>query len=119
MANRLSMFSVASESPAGRNGGQQTTQVSTTTLLNGIHNIYLASLPFELDSSTSIVVNTWLTAAQGGPTVDAALSSRAWEHARRRAEDGLIILGLVFFFQGTLIQLLTLPDRCMPQLPLS
>lgn len=95
MANRLSMFSMASESPANRNGGPQTAQVSTTTLLNGVHNIYLASQPYQLDSSTSVVVNTWLTAAQGGPTVDAGLSTRAWEHARRRAEDGLIILGYV------------------------
>lgn len=87
------MFSVTSDSAAGRNGGPQTAQVSTTTLLNGVHNIYLASQPHQLDSSTSVVVNTWLTAAQGGPTVDAALSTRAWEHARRRAEDGLIILG--------------------------
>lgn len=92
MANRMSMFSVASEGP-GNNRGPQTAQVSTTTLLNTIHNIYLASQPHQLDSSTSLVVNTWLTAAQGGPTVDAALATRAWEHARRRAEDGLIVLG--------------------------
>lgn len=88
------MFSVASDAQ-GNNRGPQTAQVSTTTLLNTIHNIYLASQPHQLDSSTSLVVNTWLTAAQGGPTVDAGLGTRAWEHARRRAEDGLIILGCV------------------------
>ncbi|KAL7627389.1 hypothetical protein AAE478_001582 [Parahypoxylon ruwenzoriense] len=103
MANhqaRMSMFSVASESMGGpRGAGQQSTQVSTTTLLNSIHNIYLSSQPYRLDAGTSLVVNTWLTATQAGPdsrsggTVDSALAARAWEHARRRAEDGCIILG--------------------------
>ncbi|KAM5348467.1 hypothetical protein ACJ41O_008291 [Fusarium nematophilum] len=89
MANRMSMYSMASEAL----GGPQTAQVSTTTLLNAIHNIYLSSQPHQLDASTSLVVNTWLTAAQAGPTVDASLAARAWEHARRRAEDGCVILG--------------------------
>lgn len=96
MANRMSMFSVASDALGGpRAGGPQTAQVSTTTLLNAIHNIYLATQPYRLDASTSVVVNTWLTAAQGLPAVDAALSARAWEHSRRRAEDSCIILGYV------------------------
>lgn len=93
MANRMSMFSVASEGPRG--GTPQPAQVSTTTLLNTIHNIYLSSQPYQLESSTSLVVNTWLTAAQAQPTVDSNLASVAWEHARRRAEDGCIILGYV------------------------
>ena len=88
------MFSVASEGPGNqRAGGPQTAQVSTTTLLNAIHNIYLASQTHQLESGTSLVVNTWLTAAQAGPTVDPTLASKAWEHARRRAEDGCVILG--------------------------
>jgi chitin synthase len=47
------------------------------------------------------VVNTWLTAASVTPdglpggVVDSELARRAWEHARRRAEDGCIILGYV------------------------
>jgi chitin synthase len=90
----MSMFSMASESHGGpRSAGPQAAQVSTTTLLNAIHNIYLSSQPYQLDASTSLVVNTWLTAAQSTPTIDASLASRAWEHARRRAEDGCIILG--------------------------
>ncbi|KAI9167233.1 Chitin synthase 6 [Paramyrothecium foliicola] len=94
MSNRMSMFSMASESMGGpRAGGPQAAQVSTTTLLNAIHNIYLSSQPYQLDASTSLVVNTWLTAAQSTPTIDPSLASRAWEHARRRAEDGCIILG--------------------------
>ncbi|KAJ3523705.1 hypothetical protein NM208_g12345 [Fusarium decemcellulare] len=89
MANRMSMYSMASEAL----GAPQGAQVSTTTLLNAIHNIYLSSQPHQLDASTSLVVNTWLTAAQAGPTIDATLAARAWEHARRRAEDGCVILG--------------------------
>jgi len=78
---------------------QQSTQVSTTTLLNAVHTIYTSGQPFKLDASTSLVVNTWLTASQidhegrTGGTVDSALATRAWEHARRRAEDGCIVLG--------------------------
>lgn len=83
------MYSMASEAL----GGPQPTQMSTTTLLNAIHNIYLSSQPYQLDASTSLVVNTWLTAAQAGATVDPTLAARAWEHARRRAEDGCVILG--------------------------
>ena len=45
------------------------------------------------------MVNTWLTAlepgneSRAGGTVDGNLARRAWEHARRRAEDGCIVLG--------------------------
>lgn len=92
MANRLSMFSMASDGGL-RTGGPQSGQMSTTTLLNAIHNIYLGSQCHQLDSSTSLVVNTWLNASQNGPTVDTSLAAKAWEHARRRAEDGCIILG--------------------------
>ena len=87
--------------PRNVNASQQSSQVSTTTLLNTLHNIYTASQPYELDASTSLVVNTWLTASQPdheghvGGVVDAALGARAWEHARRRAEDGCIMLGYV------------------------
>lgn len=75
------------------------TSNQTTTLLNAIHTIYTSSQPYRLDASTSLVVNTWLTASQPdhegrtGGTVDRDLAPRAWEHARRRAEDGCIILG--------------------------
>ncbi|KAJ4300526.1 hypothetical protein N0V88_003204 [Collariella sp. IMI 366227] len=97
MANRMSIYSMASEPGLGR--GQQPSQVSTTTLLNAVHNIYLSSQPYRLDAGTSLVVNTWLTASQPGPTglvggtIDTDLVTRAWEHARRRAEDGCIIFG--------------------------
>lgn len=102
MANhqaRGSMYSLSSESFRGPRGAGQPAQVSTTTLLNAIHNIYLSSQPYQLDAGSSVVVNTWLTANQvgldgrTGGTIDAALAARAWEHARRRAEDGCIVLG--------------------------
>lgn len=103
-SNRLSMMSLGSMGGglggAPRNSpGQQSSQVSTTTLLNALHNTYTSSQPYQLDASTSLVVNTWLTATQvdhnggSGGVVDAALAARAWEHARRRAEDGCIMLG--------------------------
>jgi chitin synthase len=101
--NRMSMYSTTSSVLGGNrninSAAQQSTQVSTTTLLNAIHTIYTSGQPYKLDASTSLVVNTWLTASQTdhegrtGGTIDAALSARAWEHARRRAEDGCIVLG--------------------------
>ena len=114
------MYSIASSGQvAPRNvssAAQQSTQVSTTTLLNAIHTIYTSSQPYRLDASTSLVVNTWLTASQGdhegrtGGTVDGALAAKAWEHARRRAEDGCILLGygpltLSLLLSNTLIAL--------------
>ncbi|TVY48699.1 Chitin synthase [Lachnellula occidentalis] len=100
--NRMSMYSTTSSLGPNRNlhsAAQQSTQVSTTTLLNAVHTIYTSAQPYKLDASTSLVVNTWLTASQTdhegrtGGTIDAALSVRAWEHARRRAEDACIVLG--------------------------
>jgi chitin synthase len=102
--NRMSMYSMASSMGGSRiinSAAQQSTQVSTTTLLNALHTTYTSGQPYKLDASTSLVVNTWLTASQPGPdgnvggTVDGALAARAWEHARRRAEDGCIVLGYV------------------------
>ena len=94
------MYSMASEGfGTPRGPSQQSSQVSTTTLLNAAHNTYLSSQPYALDAGSTLVVNTWLTAAQAGAdgrvggTIDRALGARAWEHARRRAEDGTIILG--------------------------
>ncbi|KAL4780366.1 chitin synthase-domain-containing protein [Aspergillus varians] len=96
MSNRFSVYSTQS---AGLPGGRpSTTQVSTTTLLNTLHAHYTSGLPYQLDAGSSLVVNTWRTAAQTGPdghsrgTLDHELAARAWEHARRRAEDGCIVL---------------------------
>jgi chitin synthase len=104
--NRMSTYSTISSNLGGpriiQPASQQSTQVSTTTLLNAVHTIYTSAQPYRLDASTSLVVNTWLTATQvdqdgrTGGTVDSSLAVRAWEHARRRAEDGCIVLGHVF-----------------------
>jgi chitin synthase len=100
----MSMYSMASSMGGSRivnSAGQQSAQVSTTTLLNALHTSYTSGQPYKLDAGASLVVNTWLTATQPGPdgnvggTVDAGLAARAWEHARRRAEDGCIVLGCV------------------------
>lgn len=100
MANRYSTFSNNSSQVGGaRSAAQQPAQVSTTTLLNALHTVYASGQTYQLDASTSLAINTWVTAsnpdAQGriGGTVDAQIASKAWEHARRRAEDACIILG--------------------------
>ncbi|KAL4953711.1 chitin synthase-domain-containing protein [Aspergillus filifer] len=96
MSTRFSVYSTQSAGvPGGRPSGNQ---VSTTSLLNALHAHYTSGLPYQLDAGSSLVVNTWLTASQTGPdgrnggTLDRELAARAWEHARRRAEDGCIIL---------------------------
>ena len=100
MANRFSTYSNNSSAVgAARSAAQQSTQVSTTTLLNSLHTIYASGHTYQLDASTSLAINTWLTAANPnldgrvGGTLDTEIATRAWEHARRRAEDACIILG--------------------------
>lgn len=98
--NNTNRFStISSNSNFSSRPQQQTasTQVSTQTLLHALHNAYSEKIPYQLESSTSIVVNTWLSAALGpdgrpAAVVDTQLAQRAWEHARRRAEDGCIVL---------------------------
>lgn len=78
---------------------QASSQVSTTTLLNALHSAFTSGQPYPLESSTSLVVNTWVTGSSTGPdgryggTVDSELARRTWEHARRRAEDACVVLG--------------------------
>lgn len=91
--------STPSFAAGARNPAERSTQVSTTTLLNALHTIYASGQTYRLDASTSLVVNTWLTASSPGVdghhggTVDRELARQAWEHARRRAEDGCVVLG--------------------------
>ncbi len=97
--NRLSTYSGTSTPTGVRSIGQHSTQVSTTTLLDTLHTIYASAQPFRLDAGTSLVVNTWLTATNAsadghrGGTIDTELARQTWEHARRRAEDGCVVLG--------------------------
>lgn len=106
MTSRLSHYSTGSGLPHSRtntmqNPMQSSAQVSTTTLLNALHNAYSSGQPYPLEPSTSLVVNTWVSASQTGAdgrvggTVDVELARRSWEHARRRAEDSAIVLGYV------------------------
>lgn len=120
--NRMSMMSAGSFMGGPRNANtttQQSSQVSTTTLLNAIHNIYTSAQPYRLDASTSLVVNTWLTATHvnqdgsAGGVVDAGLAARAWEHARRRAEDGCIMLGYEIQYQTRAMPTNDFPDHYM------
>jgi chitin synthase len=96
--NRLStMTSVSNVSRPG--GGPQSAQVSTQTLLNALHNAFLNSRPHALEFSTSLAVNTWVTDQHISPdgrvggVVDQEFADRTWQHARRRAEDGTVVLG--------------------------
>ena len=64
MAQRYSTYSNSNSAVgAARSAAQQSTQVSTTTLLNALHTIYASGQAYQLDASTSLAVNTWLTAA--------------------------------------------------------
>lgn len=99
--NRYSTYSNQSglpqQLPARASQQNLSSQVSTQTLLNALHTAYTTGIPYSLEPSTSLVANTW-SAAVPGPdgrptcTVDAEIANRAWEHARRRAEDGCIVL---------------------------
>ncbi|KAF2101159.1 chitin synthase [Rhizodiscina lignyota] len=96
--NRTSTFSAASVT-SSRRAGASSQQVSTQTLLNALHTCYQNGQAFSLEPSTSLAVNTWVTASKVGPdgryggTVDVDVARKAWEHARRRAEDGCVVLG--------------------------
>jgi chitin synthase len=97
--NRLSTMASGTSATGRAAGTSQSSQVSTQSLLNALHTGFQNALPHSLESSTSLAVNTWVTASGVGPdgriggTADVDLARKAWEHARRRAEDGCIILG--------------------------
>jgi len=93
--SRMSVYSTASASQS--RSGNPPTQTSTTTLLNTLNSAYKNGRSYNLEASTSLVVNTWVNAKsiiddRIGGTVDLELGRKAWEHARRRAEDGCIVL---------------------------
>lgn len=95
--SRMSVYSTASNAPRPGNPPSQT---STTTLLNTLNSAYKYGQPYNLEASTSLVVNTWVNTKtinndRIGGTVDLELGRKAWEHARRRAEDGCIVLAYV------------------------
>lgn len=98
MANRYSTYSAHSNGGQNRTntmrsgtmqGSNVSQQVSTTSLLAQLNTCFASQQPYPLEASTSLVVNTWAS----GNVVDEELARKAWEHARRRAEDGCILLG--------------------------
>src|SRR5688572_11988563 len=96
--NRLSTMSSLTGVPRAGSSIPQSAQVSVQTLLNSLHTCFQSSQPHSLEFSTSLVVNTWLNAQAAGDgktggTVDPELAERVWQHARRRAEDGSVVLG--------------------------
>jgi len=99
MANRMSQYSAHAGQPRTNTMQNVSQQMSTTSCLNACHSAYSSSQAYPLEPSTSLVVNTWVSGSSTGPdgryggTVDGELARRAWEHARRRAEDGCIVLG--------------------------
>lgn len=95
--SRMSVYSTASANP--QRTGQSTTQ-STTTLLNLLNSSFKSGQPYSLEPSTSLVVNTWVNAktmdnGRIGGTVDLDLVRKTYEHARRRVEDGTLVLRYV------------------------
>ena len=93
--SRMSVYSTSSAAPP--RPGNSPSQTSTTTLLNTLNSVYKHGQAYNLEASTSLVVNTWVNAKtvtndRIGGTVDLELGRKAWEHARRRAEDGCIVL---------------------------
>ena len=108
--SRMSVYSTASASAP--RGGPQPTQTTTTTLLNTLNSAYKNGRSYQLEASTSLVVNTWVNSKsiiddRIGGTVDLELGRKAWEHARRRAEDGCIVLSYVPRTHATFCRLLT------------
>ncbi|KAK0872410.1 hypothetical protein LTS02_001302 [Friedmanniomyces endolithicus] len=99
MANRNSAYSHSNPNTRTNTMQNVSQQMSTTSCLNACHSVYTSGQPYPLESSSSLVVNTWVTGSSTGPdgrfggTVDGDLARRAWEHARRRAEDGAVVLG--------------------------
>lgn len=92
--SRMSVYSNASNAPRA---ATSTAQTSTTTLLNNLNSAFKNGTPYSLEPSTSLVVNTWINAktmenGRIGGTVDLELVRKAYEHARRRVEDGTIVL---------------------------
>lgn len=78
MASRMSMYSVASDMPgAPRGTGQQAAQVSTTTLLNSTHNIYVEGQAYHLDAGSRWVARD--------------VSCPAWVLGSLGADSGIVL----------------------------
>lgn len=95
--NRHSIYSTTSAAPYGNMPSTQPGTLTTSTLLSALHNAYLSGSVYALDAATSVVVNAGAGrgTSQFVGVFDEELGMRAWEHARRRAEDQTIVLAYV------------------------
>lgn len=85
--NRQSIYSTTSTQNPFANPNSNP-QATTSSLLAALHNAYQAGVPYNIDAATTLVVN----GADGDRLVlDESLIVKAWEHARRRAEDQTIV----------------------------
>ena len=92
MANtRHSVYSTTSHSNFAPLGAGANQQITTSSLLAALHSSYQSGIPHHVDASTTLVVNSNQHDAK--LVVDDGLGIRAWEHARRRAEDQTILIG--------------------------
>ncbi|KAK6336816.1 hypothetical protein TWF718_009604 [Orbilia javanica] len=100
--HRHSVYSTASGTMSST--PQASGNINTSSLIASLHNAFQAGSSFQLDASTSLVVTSALASsgsngtmgtnigASGADTIDTSLTSRVWEHARRRAEDQCVVL---------------------------
>ncbi|KAI5781412.1 chitin synthase-domain-containing protein [Geopyxis carbonaria] len=94
-SNRHSIYSTTSATPyQGAAGAHNIVgTLTTSSLLSALHNAYQSGTSYQLDAATTLVVNS---GSQGSSSFhgvfDEELGMRAWEHARRRAEDQTIVL---------------------------
>lgn len=96
--NRHSVYSTTSGFvPLGAGSNQQ---ITTSSLLAALHNGYQSGVPYHVDASTTLVVNS--NQHDSKLVVDEALGVKVWEHARRRAEDQTILVGYGIQFTGSL-----------------
>jgi chitin synthase len=93
-SNRQSIYSTTSAAPYGGMHSNHPGTLTTSSLLSALHNAYLSGAVYPLDAATSVVVNasTGRAGAEFVGIFDEELGMRAWEHARRRAEDQTIVL---------------------------
>jgi chitin synthase len=88
----MSLMSVATDVTAASRP-VVTGTLTSNNVMSSLNHVYNQAKAYQLDAGTSVVVNTWATAASGnGSTVDTSLAEKALQHAIRRAEDGCVVL---------------------------
>lgn len=86
--SRQSIYSTTSTQNPFANPNSGNPQATTSSLLAALHNAYQSGIPYNVDAATTLVVN----GVDGDRLVlDETLVVKAWEHARRRAEDQTVV----------------------------